>query len=219
MPYATEYRPKLVLVEPPEALPVALPEAFEELRLDEISDEALVKRKIEAATAEIDGRDGWLGRALITQEWDLILPGFPTESRLFSWDYLWMTYFRRGESEITIPLPPLQEIVEISYTDPVGQTQQFSDYRVLSGEPARLLPDYGTSWPATREDPDAVRIRFKAGYGGYPEAVPAPIREYILAQVATGYDIRGRTVIGSITSEVPHIRHMLESYRVMGALE
>src|SRR5690606_15492310 len=57
----------------------------------------------------------------------------------------------------------------------VGQTlTEGTHSRVLSGSPAWIVPIFGTTWPSTRDEDDAVRVRWRAGMidaSGSPEEV------------------------------------------------
>lgn len=111
-------------------------------------------------------------RALLTQTWDLFLDEFPA-------------------AEIEVPLPRLQSVTSITYTDAAGvsQTLAAGAYQVdTASEPARLLPAYGTSWPCTRAVPNAVAVRYVAGYGDTPADVPQPIRQAVLLLVSGLYE-------------------------------
>ena len=63
----------LRLVTAPAQEPVTLAEAKERLRITGDSFDADLHSLLRAARQEIDGSSGWLGRALITQTWDLVL--------------------------------------------------------------------------------------------------------------------------------------------------
>lgn len=60
----------------------------------------------------------------------------------------------------------------------------------------------------------AVTVVYKAGYGTDPEAVPAPIRQWILATVATFYEHRERAVTGTITAKHEFLDGLLDTYVV-----
>lgn len=208
-------RPALVRVTAPVLEPLTLAEAAEHLRLIASSDsppvypqEDKVEKLIRSVREHLDGKDGWLGRALCTQTWDLKLPGFP-----------------RSEC-IVIPLPPLREIVSISYVDPAGDTQTLddspSDWQLLAGEPARIIPAYGTVWPATRDIPDAVTIRFTAGYTVEGEEspdnpltlMPGPIKDAMLLLIEDRFANRGNEVIGVSTANLRASDALLFPYRM-----
>jgi uncharacterized phiE125 gp8 family phage protein len=120
---------------------------------------------IKAARQTIDGRDGWLGRALNTQTWKLLLSGFPCEP-------------------IRIPLPPLISVESVKYYDLAGdlQTVDPGDYRILAGARPEITPT--GSWPSAACRADAVEILFTAGYGPAGSDVPEPIRSAIALMVS-----------------------------------
>jgi len=137
------------------------------------ADEADVAALIDAAVAELDGRDGWLGRALIEQTWTLYLDGFP-------------------RFELPVPLPPLISLDGIEYDDASGATVTLdpADYNVHGvGGDGRITP--ATVWPTTATTPECVRVEFTAGYGDAPADVPMPIRQWIKDRVADRYGQRG----------------------------
>jgi uncharacterized phiE125 gp8 family phage protein len=133
----------------------------------EMSDET-AESLIKAARQMIDGQDGWLGRALLTQTWQGMLDGFPCR-------------------EIRVPLPPLQDVSAMRYVDGSGATQELdsSDYQIVQSARPYIMPAFGKSWPSSFCGPDAVSIEFVAGYGDNPEDVPEPIRSAIALQVSS----------------------------------
>lgn len=109
-----------------------------------------------------------LHRYLITQTLDLYLDAFPC-----------------GRDE-TINLPPLQSVTAITYTDTDGTTQTLAAdlYTVdATSIPARITSAYGQSWPSTRDQANAVKVRFVAGYGA-AAAVPAAVKAWMLCRIA-----------------------------------
>ncbi len=176
----------LELVTPPSGDVVTLSEAKAHLRVDVDDDDVLIQALIDTAVAHLEGRGGVLGRALLTQTWDLRLDGFPAD-----------------DSYIDLPLPPLQSVGLIEYTDRDGVTQIMatSDYRVntrtLVGR-VTLAPT--KVWPETiADDVGVVRIRFTAGYGA-ASAVPPPIKQAILLLVGPWY--QNREAVGQVGQPV-----------------
>lgn len=160
---------RLRLVLAASVLPVTLVEAKASLRVDVATDDTLITSHITTATAQLDGRDGILGRAIVTQTWELVLAAFPAH-------------------EITIPLPPLQSITSIKYQDSANvETTLASTSYVIdkTSEPALIYPV--TTWPSTYSTPNAVVIQFIAGYGA-AGAVPEPIKSAIKLRVQSLYD-------------------------------
>lgn len=199
---------KLTPITPPPVYPVTLAQAKAQLRLDHTDEDELIETLIAAATKAIDGRDGTLGRALVTQTWEMTKTGF----------------YGEDDMRITIPLPPLQDIVSIKYIDLQGieQTLATDAYQLLDGEPSVIVPAYSTTWPPTRMQPDTVKIRFTAGYEpgegsptDYAENVPDGIQHAILLTVAHWYENRVPINIGNIVNAIPMtVGYLLAPYKV-----
>ncbi|MEG8220126.1 hypothetical protein OSJ57_05750 [Sphingomonas sp. HH69] len=172
----------LILDTAPATDPVTLAEVKAHIRVIHADEDASIADMILAATHRFDGRDGSLGLCLITQSWTLTLDAFT--------------------AEIAIPLPPCQSIDAITYVDPDGVTQTLdaAAYQVFglgSANGAKVRPAYGTSWPAIRNQPDAVAITFTAGFGDNPGDIPEPIRTAIKMRVGHLYENRESVVIGT----------------------
>lgn len=195
----------LVPVTAPTADPVSLVEARLHLRLDASGspashpDDALVTALVKAATAAIDGRDGWLGRALMAQAWELRLDGFP------------------ASAVIRLPLPPLAAVTSIKYDDADGveRTLAADQYEAGAGEPAAIVPAYGVTWPSTYPMPEAVRVRYTCGYAS-AALVPPGIKAAILLHVGTLYRDRESVAVGAAVNELPAYHALLAPFRVWG---
>jgi len=147
------------------------------------------------AAAELE-----LRRYLVTQTLDAYFDAFPCGER----------------SEIL--LPPLQSVTSITYVDIDGATQTLAadQYQVdAKSQPARIKPAYGLTWPSTREQDNAVIVRFVAGYGP-AAAVPACIKQWMLMRIATMYEKTDGVITGTIVQEMsyPHVDGLLDSERV-----
>lgn len=166
----------LSLATPPSAYPVTVEEAKAHLRIEHALDDTYIGTLIAAVTAELDGRQGWLRRALITQTWDYALPRFPVARR------------------ICIPFPPLQSVTSIKYFDADNAEQTFAsdNYETITqDEQGYVALKQSASWPSTYEREAAVTIRYVAGYGAAATNVPANIRAAILLRVGELYTNRG----------------------------
>ena len=183
----------LHLVTAPAADVVSVGDVKAHLRVDGDDEDAVIADMIGQATAEIDGRDGLLGRALMTQTWRLLLPGWPDAG----------PGFRRtavGQSAtfpIRLPLPPLLTVEAITYLDGEGveQAMSLAGFRVLGDvEPGEIWPAVGGYWPSVPSmaspSRNPIAITYKAGYGDAGDAVPAPIRQWIKNRVGLLYAYR-----------------------------
>lgn len=203
----------LVLVTAPAAEPVSLDEVKSHLRVTADTEDELIDALITAARQHVDGRDGWLGRGLVTQTWELGLDGFPT-----GWEYPSDPWPRA--TAIQVPLPPLQSVTSVKYIDPNGteQTLASTEYVVHTAEePGLIVLAYGKNWPSIRVEPGAVRVRFVAGYG-LAKDVPRPIKLGLSAYVAHFYEHREPVILtGGVGSPVAipmHVEALLQPYRM-----
>lgn len=140
-----------------------------------------------------------LKRYLITQTVDLYLDRFPC------WE---------------ITLPPLQSVTAITYIDTSGVEQALAADKYLvdsASAPARITPAYNETWPETREQNNAVKVRFVGGYGEAAD-VPEQIKHWIMLQVKHAYDNRDAVSVGVSLAEMPRpfIDGMLDAERVFG---
>lgn len=161
--------------------PVSLDEAKTQCRVDTDDEQLLLIALIQAAR---DYAETFTHRALITQVWDLKLDAFPDD------DTIW------------VPKPPLQTTPTapvVTYVDSNGTTQTVSSTLYTIDAPAgpharmaRIVPAYSCYWPTTRDVPNAVTVRFYAGYG-LQASVPAAIKTAIKLLVAQWFSNRAAT--------------------------
>lgn len=178
------------VVTPPEPV-ISLEKAKAHLRVESEDDDALITDLIEAATAHIDGPDGWLGRALGRQSLELTLDDFRGD----------------GCGVIRLPYPPLLEVELVNYVDPDGTewTMGSTLYTVVGAHAVR--PAAGEAWPAVRSFPDSVKIIYAAGYPlgdgeGAGSVIPAPIRSALLLMIGDLYANRETTAPGAASGEI-----------------
>ena len=163
----------LRLITPPDCTVVGLTDAKAFLRVTISADNTVIKRMLAAVDDWLAGETGWLGRSLNPVTWELRLPCF------------WY--------EMTLPRPPLIEVLSVAYTDSEGAEQVVTSdvYETIvaaTGLP-KLRPRRGQSWPSG----DNVVIVYRAGYAsGSPAAadVPPALKQAILTTVARLYDER-----------------------------
>ena len=185
----------LVLLEPPGSPIVSLEEVQLHLRADSPQEGPLVQALVAAATAQAEA---YCRRRFLTQRWRATWNDFPAGALL-------------------VPHPPLRSVDTLTYRDGGGslQTLDPAAYLVRPAEaPGEVVPAYGTRWPTTRREPDAVAVEFTCGYGD-PADVPEAIRRAVLLLVGTLYANR-ETVAPVAMQAIPHTAEwLLGPYRVV----
>jgi uncharacterized phiE125 gp8 family phage protein len=174
------------VITPPEPI-VTWAEAKAHLRLDSDFEQDLVEGYIAAATAWIDGPEGWLGRSIGVQTLELTDCAFGNDA---------------------LPYGPIVSIESIHYKDAPGLEQELpdTDYRLLLNGSI-----YAQAWPAVGSDPEAVRVRYVAGYA----SVPSPIKQAILLLIGQWFVTRQAVNVGNIVNEMPFaVEALLAPYRV-----
>jgi uncharacterized phiE125 gp8 family phage protein len=177
--------PGLKLVTPPAEEPITLAQAKEHLRVSDASQDGKITRAIAAARRDCEA---YLGRALVTQAWDLALPRWPCAPR------------------VVLPRPPVQSVTSITYLDASGASVVLSagEYKVRAGTPGVVSLRSGRSWPSLLAEDDAVVIRFVAGYGA-ASAVPESLVEGMLLRVGTLYEHREDVVVGTVAAKLDEV--------------
>lgn len=164
----------LKLYTEPTVEPVSLAEAKLHLRVDETADDDVIRNLIIAARKDIETLSM---HALITQTWDLYLDSFP-----------W-------ESEIYLPMPPVQSVTGVYYTpDSTGVEATFTStyYRTdIYGYPPKVVLKSSYSWPGDELiEVNGVKVRFVAGFGDEPSDVDQRLRQAVLLLVGHYYENR-----------------------------
>ncbi len=149
----------LTVVTPPASEPITLTEAKTHCRVDISTDDTYITSLIQVAREHIEDL---IGRRIVAQTWDLTLDQFP-----------WPFYM------IRLPYGPISSITSVSYVDVNGTTQTWasSNYSLDSAsfEP-RLYVSYANIYPVTRWIPNAITIRYVAGYTTVPEKLKHAVR-------------------------------------------
>ena len=170
----------LVLVTPPATEPITLTIAKLHLRVDATTEDDLITTLIAAARQYLEA---FTHRAFITQTWDYKLDGFPCDG-----------------GPLELPMPPAISVTSVTYTATDGTSTTWSSSLYTTSIPtgpmarmAYLVPAYSQIYPATRDVPDAVTVRFVAGYGAasaIPEMLIACIKEHVRANYGRGSEDR-----------------------------
>lgn len=170
----------------PAATPVvSADEIREHVRQREGVDTAKLARLVTAATLACER---FAGRTFVSTVYELRVDTFPAGT--------WLE----------LPRPPLVSVDSVQYVDEDGVTQTLapSTYATRSGlfhSAIRLA--FNASWPSTRDEPDAVRVTYTAGYGATGEDVPEHYRAAVELLAGHLYENREATVVGTSAVELP----------------
>ena len=197
---------QLRLLTPPAKKIQTLEEAKEHLCLpqDFTEQNTAIISYIDAATSMIDGASGILNRGLITQTWTGVLDAFPA---IFS-----------------LPLPPVQSVTEIRYTDTAGDSQTVgsANYRVsytnMDFSRAFVEPVNGFSWPSIDNVLGAVEIDFVVGYGDDNDDLPQKVRQVHNFLVASQHEHRRSLIEGLSVADNPIFQTMVNNAKYWEAV-
>jgi uncharacterized phiE125 gp8 family phage protein len=176
---------RLTLATGPATTPITLEEAKAECRARDFNDDdELIAGIVDSVVSYLDGPEGVLGRAIVTQVWQLELAAWP--------------------SCLVLPVEPIQSVA-VSYLDTSGAAQNLPDASFyLSSwprQPSELnwakgvtLPDVSTTAPFP------VIIQMTAGFGS-AASTPAAIKISMLKLTRHWYDNPGQ--IGDRMAELP----------------
>lgn len=151
--------------------------------IDDQRDDYLLERLIAAATAHLDGGDGVLGRALITQGWTYYRSCWPCGDRF------------------SLPLPPVLSVEGVAYRTAAGvwtPMVEDTDYLVdTDSEPGQIVLPYGRLWPTVALYPvNPIRVQMTCGYGAAAEDVPEAIKHAMYLLIAHWHLHREEVIIG-----------------------
>lgn len=186
----------LKLITPASTYPVTLAEAKAHLHIDTTDSDSEINSFIYAAT---EYAEQITGRALITQTWELTLDAFP--------DAFYLTRV------------PVQSITSVKYYDTDGTEQTLSStlYSLDNADdfgPAYVVPAYGTVWPPTLNQANAVRVRYVAGYAN-AAAVPESIKQWIKLQIGSqDFNRAGEILATSGKVEFKFADSLVDRFRV-----
>lgn len=171
---------------------ITLAAAKEHLRVTDSADDALIQSLISEVRQM--GED-ITSRAWCTSTWVAVLDEFLCDG-------------------IRLPAPPVVSVTSVQYVDESGVSQTLATplWQLDSdSEPGYLFPAYGTTWPTTRPQANAVRITCTCGYpvGSLPES----LRRWMLLHIGHAYEHREATGDHRL-AELPYTRGLLDSYRI-----
>lgn len=153
--------------------PITLAEAKTWLRVTSSSEDNDITAIVSAVTDLVEREEKL---QLVTATLDEVFDDFPEDN-----------------GKIMLGRTPVQSVASVKYIDTSGVTQTLAtaDYKVDTvSTPARVFPTDGTVWPVVDNQPNAVTIRYDAGFGA-ASAVPESIKVGIRVMVERLFDDRG----------------------------
>lgn len=190
----------LRLVTPPATTIISLAECKAHLRILFDDDDSYIESLIDVAIAHIDGADGWLNRAVISQTWDYAIDKFPCVKH------------DGAPARIYLPFAPLISIDSVTYTDTQGASATITDYRVKNvggSQAGYIVPALNSDWPSSADEPEAVVVRFTAGFA----TVPPAIKHALLLMVGHWYENREAATETKMSDLPMAVGALLNPYR------
>jgi len=176
---------KYEVVTPPAQEPVTYQELIDHLRLPTRTDRDLVMALAKVGRDYVEKRTR---QTLITTEYDL-----------------WLDYF---PPTIILPARPAQSVTFIKWIDGTGATNTLptNRYQVdAKGTRPVIIPPLGAFFPIVKmQTPNAVQVRFKAGWGDLEDEIPEIFKLMIKQWVALNYEAREAVLMGKQPAQVPH---------------
>lgn len=190
------------IVTPPTVEPISLADVKTHLRIaaDDTSQDDVLNQIIPDARAYAEQ---YTQRALATQTIEVTQDAFA--------------------DVIELPYPPIQSIEFVKYIDSAGEEQDLgAEYYTLNAyaEPPQLVQPWDVAWPLARAVPNAVRIRYVAGYDdGADEPlnrIPLTLKRALLLLVGAWYEYpEAFTETQREIQETPtRVHDLLHMYRV-----
>ncbi len=187
------------LLSGPETVIITPAEAKEHLRVSHTDEDTLITSLIQAATDYLDADHGILGRALITQRWQLTMKDFPTYG------------------DVHLPVPRVQQVTSFKYYDADNVQQDFGvdQYRLVTNDEDAIIEFVdGATIPTVYDRADAVQIQYDTGYGDAATDIPQALRVAMLLMIGNWYEHR-EAVLPQSLEELPlAVRSLLQPFRI-----
>ena len=153
------------------------------MRQDGTDDDAVLTLAIAAARAKAEN---YTGTAIISQTWEQTLDEFPD-----------------AEIEAAQAAGHVDHVAELRRHHRRHAGDPSGNYALDAATfPGWLLPAYGYEWPETRDQANAVTIRYETGYAD-AAALPGDMRAWLLLTAAFIYAQREVMVLGGKVAEIP----------------
>jgi len=172
---------------------LTLAELKSSLRITHTFEDALLQRYINAAVDRLDGYYGILGKALLSQTWQVSLPSL--------------------SSKISLPFGNKVSAVVVKYYDSLNSLQTASSslylyYDTVTGPIIELTS--GSVWPQVYDRPDPALVQWTFGFGS--GSIPSAIKEAVALLASNFYENRAVTDIQGFKDLPPAAQALLSPY-------
>lgn len=119
---------------------------------------------------------------------------------------------------LALEYPLVTSVTSVKYVDLDGieQTLDPADYQVdTDSQPGWVVPAYGVSWPETRDQANAVRVRYVAGTWPDVASIDANVRLWMLAHVAHFFRNRESATPENL-QRLPALDALIDEYTAWG---
>ncbi len=198
------------IVTPPDDEPISLADAKTHLYLVDTSQDSKVLDCIQTAREHVESV---CEHALMPQTWRCFFDCFPQS--MDEYRHPTSHLMSRASPVIQLPGGHTISVDSVQYRDTTGTVQTLgpSLYAAdLLSIPARLLPAYRTSWPATPAWPDSVTIDYQVGYDD-PTKIPRPLRSAMMLIIGDLFENRESSVVGASYVETPAVERLLWPFK------
>jgi len=186
------------LITGPTIEPIDLDETKRAMKFLSTTEDTLIDTWISAARHKFETKTGI---QIMTATWEFWPDGFPVGGT------------------IELPKWPLQTVVSTVYGD-VGSPEHVVDsgtYRVVNPQGPTAGRGYlsivsGSSWPSVTNEAKAVRIRYTAGFGDAPGAVPEYIKSILYFLVGNQFRFRSASQEFELAKVLMREDEMLRSF-------
>lgn len=183
-------------IQPPVAEPVTVAELKAHLRIEHDADDEQLEQYLLAAREQAEAK---MQRTLVATTLEAYYSGFG--------------------GALVLRLPTVLGVLSVKYLDKLGDEQELppEHYRLRARRlPNVIVPASGVVWPSTLCDPEAVVVRYRAGFGEDADAVPASIKQWIMLVAGQMYENR-EALTGSNLSALPRpfLDGLLDAHRVI----
>lgn len=194
--------------------PISLEEAKAHLRVDVPYEDALIASIIKAVRLACEAQTQ---RTLIETTWEQVHDAFPESVCPRTPSVRPCRTRTVSHQALRLRMPRLLQVLSVKYLDESGveQTLAPADYIVdRDSEPGYVVPAPGKAWPATAQVPNAVRVRYTAGFGATAQDVPQDIKLWMLLHI--GHYFQNREASAKGIEPLPFAEGLLDPYRVYG---